>query len=99
MSVTRGTWYCPESVLDYNLVLVDLMGERDYKRFKIVYNLIVTVTILVISGFAINEGAEPTTIGAMAIAGILVVNGVSLSEWLAVRHELNHRKRIDERED
>lgn len=82
---------CPQSVLDHNLTLVQLMGESEFKRFKAAYNLLVSVGILAIAVVAIEEGAEPTTIGGLAIAGLLTVNGVSLAEWLAVKQELQRQ--------
>lgn len=87
----QHTWYCPRTVTEHNLLLVEMMGEREFKWMKAAYNVIVSALILVIGGYAILEGAEPTTIGSLAIAGILVVNGFSLSEWLAVKAELNRR--------
>lgn len=91
MNTQKRTWYCPRTVTEHNLLLVDLMGEREFKWMKAVYNVIVSALILAIAAYAILEGAEPTTIGTLAIAGILVVNGFSLSEWLAVKAELSRR--------
>lgn len=97
-----GPWYCPESVTEHNLRLVSLVGERDFKLYKVVYNLIVTAAILGMAMFAVSEGAEATTIGTIAIAGILVTNGVSLAEWLAVKQaleEINHELNGDSEDD
>jgi hypothetical protein len=68
------------------------MGERDFKLLKAAYNLVVSAAVLGMAILAIIEGAEPTTIGGMAIGAILVVNGFSISEWLAVKAELNRRE-------
>jgi hypothetical protein len=95
---TQRHWYCPESVTEHNLTLVEIMGERDFKRFKAFYNLLVTAAILGMALFAIREGADPTAVGTFAIAGILTVNGVSLAEWLAVKQELSNRN-TSEQED
>lgn len=84
----------PRTVTEHNLVLVELMGERDFKLLKAVYNLVVSAAVLGMAILAIVEGAEPTTIGGLAIAAILVVNGFSISEWLAVKAELQRREGV-----
>lgn len=85
----------PRTVTENNLLLVNWMGERRFKQFKLAQSTIVSAFILVIGAYSIFEGADPSTIGGLTIAGILVVNGVSLGEWLAVRQELQRRKQAE----
>jgi len=89
----------PRTVTEHNVVLCEIMGERDFKLLKAVYNLVVSAAILAMAILAILEGAEPTTIGGLAIAGVLVVNGFSVSEWLAVKAELNRRQQSQPEDD
>jgi hypothetical protein len=75
------------------------MEKREFKLFKSVSNLLISAAILAMAWVAIQDGAEPTTIGGMAIAAVLVVNGFSISEWFAIKSELQRRQQQDPAEE
>jgi hypothetical protein len=75
------------------------MRRRGFKLFKSVSNLLISAAVLAMAWVAIQGGAEPTTMGGMAIAAVLVFNGFSISEWLAVKSELQGRQQQDPAEE
>ncbi|MDL0127088.1 hypothetical protein [Halobacterium salinarum] len=79
-------WYCRDDVVDeYRLTLTE-DGEKlpMLKALKILRAIIVNAGIILIGGYALHLGANPTVIGFTSLAVLGGYNGLELSDYLAL---------------
>ncbi|WP_231554292.1 hypothetical protein [Halobellus rufus] len=55
-----------------------------YKAFKLVRSIIVNVGIIILTGYALYLGADPTVIGATSLLVLGGYNGLELGDYLAL---------------
>jgi hypothetical protein len=82
---TKSTpvWFCPREVIDHNLQLARI-AHMDIRKLKAIKALTVSLAILITALVGIDSGGDPTTISWLALAGLLLVNGIEVGELLAV---------------
>jgi len=69
------------------------------KRWKLLKAGISTVAVLLFSGFAIVEGAEPTTTVLVALLVVAALNGIDVAELLSVWAEVRTEQARDDGDD
>lgn len=81
----------PDCIVDYSSALDDVLRRfhMNLKIWKVFKNLVATLGILGLAGFAIAEGAsDPTQIVVIALVVIGLINGMELSEFWAAYGEV-----------
>ena len=80
----------PETNAEYNRQLAQVLSRYPHmnlKRWKIIKSVILSLAVLSFGGFAILEGADPTTIGIPALFLAALIAGVEWSEAIAILAE------------
>lgn len=75
--------YCPTSVVDHNQQLSTL-AHMDIRKWKALKATAVSLFVALLAAYTINQGADPDSIGRIALATLALVNGIELGELLAV---------------
>ena len=80
----------PQDTIEANVRLHQRLSEHNMslKAYKSVKAGAVSIIIALLSWYAIQNGADPTATVIAAIAALLALNGVELSEWLAAKESL-----------
>jgi len=89
----------PQDVCDHNIRLdqrLRRVSDMNLKRWKLLKAAISTVAVLVFSGFAIAEGADPTTTGLVALLVVAALNGIDVAELLSVWAEVRTAQSRDD---
>lgn len=83
---TTRPWYCRDDVVDEYKQTLNADGEAlpMIKTLKILRAIIVNVGILVIGGYAIYRGGDPTILGVLALGVLGAYNGMELGDYLAL---------------
>jgi predicted anti-sigma-YlaC factor YlaD len=92
----------PKDVCDYNIRLdqqLRRVSDMNLKRWKLLKAGISTVAVLVFSGFAISEGADPTSTGLVALLVVAALNGIDVAELLSVWAEVRASRPRDDGDD
>ena len=79
-------WYCRDDIVDeYKTTLSD-DGETlpMLKALKILRGIIVNVGILLLVGYAISRGGDPTYLTVAALAVLGAYNGLEIGDYLAL---------------
>lgn len=77
----------PKTTAEYNEALGTVLHRVRYmniKRWKILKSLILSLSVLIFAGYAIMNGADPTTIALPALIMAGLIAGVEWSEFIAV---------------
>jgi len=94
-----ATAVIPAAVTVHNRSLDhDLRPTMDLKRWKLLKGLLTTLGILAFAGYAIESGAEPTTVATLSLLLAGLINGVDLVELAAVWADVREEHK-DPRED
>jgi hypothetical protein len=84
MSLVR--WIVPATVTAHNRRLEARlqMSGLSLKTWKVLKALLISVAVLSFAGLTILEGAEPTTVGVIALLLVAMINGIDVVEVVAV---------------
>lgn len=83
MTTDSQARYCPASAVEHNRQFIRVI-PMDVKKWKAAKAGLVSLFVVVIAGYAIASGADPTTTGRLALLTLALVNGLELGELLAV---------------
>ncbi|MFW5978295.1 MAG: hypothetical protein ACOCP2_03575 [Halohasta sp.] len=83
------------SIGDFNAELQSI-SHMSVKRWKIAKALVATTMIIAFAGFAIEQGADPTTTAWLALATAALINGIEMSELVAVWSDISEKANDDD---
>jgi hypothetical protein len=89
----------PETTDEYNKRLDTVLHRIKYmniKRWKILKSIVLSIAVLLFAGYAIQNGADATTVAVPAIITAGLIAGIELSEYLAVWAEAHSSIRENE---
>jgi len=82
-------WYVIDALCDGYLSVATNGGNLHMlQALKIVRGITLNVIIGLIAVIMVLEGGDPTVIGGIALIGLMVVNGVELTDYLAAKQAL-----------
>lgn len=85
----RRPWYVSDRLCDRYRTLQLAGGDiMAIQLFKILEGIVANVVLAGLGWFFVASGGEPTVIGSLTIVVLAVLNGVSLSEYLAARQAI-----------
>ena len=84
-------WYVLEGLCD-SYAGISTGDLRVLQILKVLRGMTLNVVLAVICVYTVLEGGDPTLIGALALIGLMVVNGVELTDYLAAKHALEEAK-------
>ena len=92
-------WYVLDGLCDNYLYLHENGGDlRMLQALKVIRGITLNVIIAAISVFTILEGADPTLIGGIGLIGLMLINGIELSDYLAAKQALDEAQEVDRNE-
>jgi hypothetical protein len=66
------------------------------RKYKILKSTIVSVLLVAFGGWVIHQGVDATSVAYIVLMGLLLINGIELSELYAVLAEAKQRSNNDD---
>jgi hypothetical protein len=86
---TTRPWYCSDFLVVSHKQFQKTQGSLKMLQYlKVARGLVLNLMLGGFGAFSILKGADPTLIGVLTISGLVLVNGIELSEWLAAKRAL-----------
>jgi len=93
MTVSNRPWYISDRLCDRYAAIARNGGDvKRMQVLKIVESILANIGVIVVGIFAILEGGDPTILGSGTLTVLGILNGVSLSEYLAARQAIEESK-------
>jgi hypothetical protein len=88
MSVRSRPWYVLDGLCnDYSDIS---SGDlRMLQALKVLRGITLNLTIAALCIIMVLEGGDPTVIGSIGLIGLMVINGVELTDYLAAKQALD----------
>jgi len=89
MSVRRRPWYISDRLCSrYTSIAANGGDVVAMQTLKIIEGIVANIVLAALAVFFVDAGADPTIIGTGTLTVLGILNGVSLSEYLAARQAL-----------
>lgn len=86
-------WYVHRELCqDYRQIAHNGGDFRMLKSLKIIRSILVNVGIIGVAIYSLRAGADPTTLGGLAVATLGLYNGVELADYAALAQAFSQAK-------
>ena len=90
-------WYIFDDLCDDYVTVQTNGGDlRMLQVLKVIRGIVLNGIVGTLAFFTITQGADPTVIGVIALVGLMAINGVEASDYLAAKHALEEAKQTSE---
>ncbi|GGO03595.1 MULTISPECIES: hypothetical protein [Haloarcula] len=88
-TINPRPWYCPDALVDDYVAALQEGGDfRMLKAFKILRATVVNLGTVAITLYALSLGADPTLVGSLGLALLMLYNGIEIGDYAALLQAL-----------